>query len=208
MRYRGYFLDAVSASVPFHQFLFPGNHHASPILGGMLTASGTPPAFAARRDIDHGSELVRVQTEGSKPAFGPCQVQPAPTAPPRPARAGGPRGDAICQARLRLTDQRRRAWSAGAGHHVSVSGRPSRSRHRRCNRAHLLHSLIQIVFLDHSAARHTAAAKFRRPSVARGVTDSPSDDARPSPSVQWVALKLFLPVRHSSCIEFQVRPAA
>ena len=76
----------------------------------------------------------------AEPAFGPCQLQPVPTAPPRPARAGGPRGYAICQARLRLTDQRRRAWSAGAGHHVSVRGRPSRSRHHRCNRAHLLHS--------------------------------------------------------------------
>ena len=34
--------------------------------------------------------------------------------------------------------------------------------------------------------------------AARGVTDSPSEDPRPSPSVQWVALKLFLPARHSS----------
>ena len=41
-----------------------------------------------------------------------------------------------------------------------------------------------------------------------GVNDSPAEDPSLSPDVQWVASKSFLPVRHSSRIEYQVRPAA
>ena len=157
----------------------PGGNYIPDIVHDGVCFVSAEVAAAAFVECARGFEVedaaaAAAAVAAAEPAFGPCQLQPVPTAPPRPDRAGGPRAYAICQARLRLTDQRRRAWSAGA----------------------LLHSLIQIVFLDHSAARHTAAAKFRRPSVARGVTDSPSDDARPSPSVQWVALKLFLPARN------------
>ena len=179
----------------------PGGNYIRDIVHdgvGFVSAEVAAAAFVecARGFEVEDAAAAAAAVAAAEPAFGPCQLQPVPTAPPRPDRAGGPRAYAICQAPQRLTDQRRRLWSAGACHHVSVSGPSFRFRHRRRNRAHLLHSLIQIVFLDHSAARHTAAAKFRRPSVARGVTDSPSDDARPSPSVQWVALKLFLPARN------------